>query len=514
MTAFREGRPAEALNRLTHPSAASDPLLEARIRLHLEDVDGAQAALLRYTPSNDRRRDAQLWRTVINRRLKAADAPGAWNSCTTAVACGALDATYRLPVGASMRRLAAQLNREGDFSAALHWLDHPGCLKRPLLRAKLLLDSLRLDEVEAELLSHVRDDPTAPQDAGLWRRLIKARLLEENYLAAWKAVNSAAHHQRLQGHDRNVVVRAINLRARDFLREGKLHEAIRLFKLIGESADAVAFARSLLAAGQVDAASKELMRPVAHQARGSKSLWRGLFRRLNAQGAWTAAINLIARAVATGAADQSLATEAAKARRQAAIAFMRAGQAEQALKAVDGSSDVIPVVTHARLLFQTRCDEVAVKLLRRLPQTKLRRASDDECAVLLLSGGSSGSHLLAFRLATFRPFFAGPELNVANDADLFSADRFHRTALRRLLLPQSGRDSFPVSNGSRCFPIQPGFFNNADAYGVQTIHEAAAIIGRAAGWSDFAATLALAARDRSTPKGTPDRTQSFCFDRR
>lgn len=106
-------------------------------------------------------------------------------------------------------------------------------------------------------------------------------------------------------------------------------------------------------------------------------------------------------------------------------------------------------------------------------------------AVLILSGGSSGSHLLARQLARYRPMVAGPELNLAFHPDLFRDRRFKEALLRGIMRTEPIVDYMTLENGRRFYPVPPLIFTNADQYHVDTVAAKARLITRCGQWRDL-----------------------------
>ncbi|MGZ0189531.1 MAG: sulfotransferase family protein, partial [Alphaproteobacteria bacterium] len=106
--------------------------------------------------------------------------------------------------------------------------------------------------------------------------------------------------------------------------------------------------------------------------------------------------------------------------------------------------------------------------------------------LLIGSGGSSGSHLLANMLACYQPFFSGPELNLASHPGLLNPAQ-----TRSLLLTRFERgDNFVVpptmlSNGSSFPLVWSLILTSMDAYGLKSPEQRLALLEQVHDWADL-----------------------------
>lgn len=84
--------------------------------------------------------------------------------------------------------------------------------------------------------------------------------------------------------------------------------------------------------------------------------------------------------------------------------------------------------------------------------------------VLIASGGSSGSHLLARLVARYAPFVTGPEANFASRPGLFSSETYHQCLFNGLVEPTPYFEPRRLSNGNYHHIVPPKFLSNAEAY--------------------------------------------------
>lgn len=123
----------------------------------------------------------------------------------------------------------------------------------------------------------------------------------------------------------------------------------------------------------------------------------------------------------------------------------------------------------------------------------------DPPIVLIASGGSSGSHLLAVLLARREPFFTGPEVNLASRPDLFSRG-FRLALIKGLLRQEPYFRPFPRRDGREFHVVPPQLLTNADSYEVDAAAAKLRLLQNTGGWAgmvrDIHARLVRAGRIR------------------
>ena len=117
--------------------------------------------------------------------------------------------------------------------------------------------------------------------------------------------------------------------------------------------------------------------------------------------------------------------------------------------------------------------------------------------VLLASGGSSGSHLLASLLAQREPFVSGPESNFASRPDLFNPSTYRPALLTGLLQADLVSPRLRLSN-NRDFRVVPmKLFTDAESYLLTSVESQLAL---ALGCDDWM-TLMTVVRDQIVEQG-------------
>jgi len=107
----------------------------------------------------------------------------------------------------------------------------------------------------------------------------------------------------------------------------------------------------------------------------------------------------------------------------------------------------------------------------------------DPPIVLIASGGSSGSHLLAVLLARREPFFTGPEVNLASRPDLFGHRSFRLALMKGLLRQEPYFRPFPRRDGRDFHVVPPQLLTNDDSYEVDTAAAKLRLLRNSGGWA-------------------------------
>jgi hypothetical protein len=107
----------------------------------------------------------------------------------------------------------------------------------------------------------------------------------------------------------------------------------------------------------------------------------------------------------------------------------------------------------------------------------------DPPVVLIASGGSSGSHLLAVLLAGRHPFFTGPEVNLASRPDLFSRGSFRLALMKGLLRQEPYFRPFLRRDGREFHVVPPQLLTNADSYEVDVAAAKLHLLQATGGWA-------------------------------